>query len=185
MENMLFLRYMTRKDIPLLLSCLCLIAISGGCIRNEFMLEAELPEKVNYTYTLSYYASDSRGGVELTAALDVRNGSGKLKGFTRNPALGWIFYGNSPLPAAIFYAGRGDKIRISGDDGSPLGWSIGGNRINDELTEWRLANRKLIAEARDSFSKDLSGEKARLKLNAAIAAFVKSHPESADRKSVV
>ncbi len=167
-----------RKLLIFIFSILTIITCES-CLRNEFDMEAKLDEKVNHTYNISYYASDRRGGLEIVTALDVRGGEGKLKGMTRNPTLGLISYGNSSLPAAIFFAERGDKIVFPGDDPSPEEWNISGNKINELLSEWRLTNKELIAKVRDNVSD--SGEKSRSvrkKLNKKIAEFVRTNPES-------
>ena len=163
-----------------LLGMLMLWGFLSGCIRNEFQVEAEMAKDISHTYNISYYASDKHGGLEIQTALNLTSGQGSLKGVTKNPTVGWIFYGNSPLPAAIFYAERGDKVAISGDDISPLKWVIKGNKINEQLTEWRLANAAQITRMRDSYaSPDAAASMdAARQLNKRIAEFVRKNPDS-------
>lgn len=156
-----------------------LILTGGGCMRNQFELEVSLPENISYTYKITYYANDKKGGVDIEAAIDVQSGVGKMTGLTRRPSLGWIFYGNSPLPAAVFYAERGERIKMTGEERSPVGWKIEGNKINELLTGWRLENKDLLNKVLDTFyNRYDKSEEVNGKLNSAISKFVRSHPDS-------
>lgn len=147
----------------------------GSCVKNEFVMEFRLPESVNSTYRLSYYASDPRGGLQVESAVAVAAGKADVTGITRYPTLVTVNHGSSNLPAAIFYAERGDKITITGTDADPIGWTIAGNRPSELLTAWRLDNRKTIEEARRSAATDTT---ARRSLNALVEKFVKDNPDS-------
>ena len=159
-----------------LMMLLCLLCLwLAGCVKNQFEVSFSLPESVNSTYKLSYYASDPRGGLQVETAIAVAAGKGMATGITRFPTLVTISRGNADIPAAIFYAERGDKIKISGEGADPVDWKIEGNKTTASLSEWRLANKDLITAA-ISASGDSASLRARRKLNAAVAAFVKSDP---------
>ena len=160
-----------------LLAASVMLLLLSGCVKNEFSLIFSLPESVNSTYRLAYYASDARGGIEVESAVAVAAGKGEMTGITRNPTLVFISTGHSDIPSAIFYAERGDKINISGPDADPLGWTIGSNKVNSQLTEWRLKNSDLIKRARLS-ERDASDPSPRKALNKAVAAFITANADS-------
>ena len=131
------------------LICICMAAIIlSGCIKNEFKMIFTLPESVNSTYRIAYYASNSKGGINIESAVAVAAGKAEMRGVTRNPVLVNIYSGSADIPAAVFYAERGDEIRISGNGADPLEWDISGNEINSELSAWRLKNSKAIGAAK-------------------------------------
>lgn len=165
------------KGVILTLAILLLSSILTSCVKNEFMMRIELPADVNSTYRLTYYASDPRGGLQIETAVAVAQGKAEIKGVTRYPTLVVINTGTSAIPAAIFYAERGDEIKISGPGRDPLEWSIDGNKVNKELTAWRLENRDVINDARRTYLSsdyDTYGKK----LNAKIAEYVKQNAGS-------
>lgn len=155
-----------------------LLVFCAGCRKNEFSLEAALPPSVNHTYEVSYYANDKRGGMEIETALNIQNGVGAVHAVTRNPSVGWIFYHNSPVPAAVFFAERGDKIEIKGESESPYTWRVGGNKVNDLLTEWRLANKTLLEQQGENYRLGREDKSAAGKVNKAVADFIDKNPES-------
>ena len=156
------------------LICICMAAIIlSGCIKNEFKMIFTLPESVNSTYRIAYYASNSKGGINIESAVAVAAGKAEMRGVTRNPVLVNIYSGSADIPAAVFYAERGDEIRISGNGADPLEWDISGNEINSELSAWRLKNSKAIGAAKGGAPTD-----ARKKLNGIISQYVKDNPES-------
>lgn len=154
------------------------VFLAGGCVKNEFNLIFELPDKVNTTYKIAYYASDPRGGLEVETAVAVAQGKGELKCITRNPSALWLFSGQQTLPMIVIYAERGDKIRIIGEGPNPYEWEVkGGSKVNDLLTEWRLKNKQLLQDLVTNVGLDDS-EKYRKKMNASVAEFVEQHPDS-------
>lgn len=165
-----------RKFFPGLIF-IALSLMAGGCLKNEFHVTFQLPEDVNSTYRLSYYASDSRGGLQIETAVAIASGKGEMIGMTRKPTLCTISTGLSDIPGAIFYAERGDKIVISGKDSDPLNWNIEGNKITKALTEWRLENADLIREARN-VARGAEEREARRKLNKAVEKYVEANPDS-------
>lgn len=118
-----------------------------GCIKNRFTIEVKLADNVNKTFTTLHYASDSKKGWVLETAVQVVNGQGKAELQTRNPSIVYIFNGTN-TPVTFFYAERGDKIEITGKGQNPALWDISGNKINDQLTEWRKANSALLSKIR-------------------------------------
>lgn len=149
-----------------LLLLLFLPLVLAGCGKNEFNVEFKLNPKVSGNYRLVYYASDKRTGFMMDMVAPVDKGVNKTRCITRNPVLVYIFNVGDRRPAAAFYAERGDKVRIEGDEADPLTWKIGGNKINREWSEWRNANAALIRTG------DVKG------INAAVAKFVKANTDS-------
>lgn len=168
-------RHATRR-IPTLAILLCLCVLCS-CVKNEFKLVFKLPENVNTTYRLSYYASDARGGIQVETAIAVAAGKAEATGLTRYPTLGVIAKGGSDIPAAIFYAERGDEISFTGKNADPLDWEIGGNDVNKTLTAWRLKNADIIRKAADT-PRDAKDTAPRRKLNKAVADFIAADKDS-------
>lgn len=155
-----------RKRICFFTGFLLLAALSlmlGGCRKSEFNVDIQLDGSVNQTFPMLYYASDSEKGWNVDDVVEVHGGKGKLLGRTVKPTLVYIFCGGG-RPQAVFYAERGDKIEIHGKGAQPLSWEISGNKITEQLSEFRIANQEAIRS-----------ENAKA-LNAAVAAFVKKEP---------
>lgn len=156
----------------------CILGILGvmmtvlmsSCIKNQFTVEFSLDNDVSQTYRTLYYASDSKQGWIVEGALQVEKGAGSQVMPTRNPTIVYVFASNS-YPATFFYVERGDKIKIEGKSSNPADWTISGNKINEELSAWRLQNR-------DIFEKTLSGRnsKAQEQLNRAVSKYAEANP---------
>lgn len=136
----------------------------GGCVKNEFDIRFNLPGDVSGSYRVVYYARDKRGGVTIETGIGLAQGKGELKGMTRLPVMIFLFEGNAPVPAAVFYAERGDKLTVSGDDKNPYKWSCKGNKLTEQLSDWRLAHAEVLAR------RDV------VQINKAVAEEVESHP---------
>lgn len=147
--------------IPLLL----LVALLSGCRKGEFIVDISLPKNASDTYTLLYYASDSERGMLVDMPALVQNGAAQVKCPSINPTLVYVFRSASEW-SVVFLAERGDKISITGDNPDPAYWTIGGNRINDAMTQWRVSNRNVLS-ARDSG-----------KINSAVASFVRTNADN-------
>lgn len=149
-------------NIPALLLALVLL---GSCTRNEFKVSFELSKSDQASYSLRWYASDSRQGWFVETVVPLHGGKGEAACMTRNPALVYIYQGGN-LSKTVFYAERGDKIVITGNEPAPVAWSIAGNEINEKLTEWRLANREALS----------AGDSKRI--NGAVATYVAENSSS-------
>lgn len=149
---------MPRFSILLLL----LVTLLSGCRKGEFTVDISLPKTATDTYTLLYYASDSERGMLVDMPALVQNGTARVKCPSINPTLVYVFRSTSEWSVA-FLAERGDKITITGDNPDPAYWTIGGNKVNDAMTQWRVSNRNALS-ARDSG-----------KINAAVAVYVKEN----------
>ncbi len=134
-----------------------------SCVKNEVKVTVELPKKTTDAYRLLYYASDSKKGWYAETVVPIQQGKGEAMCYTRNPAIVYVMHTGN-VPEAAFYARRGDKIKIKGENGDPFTWDIGGNEINQEWSGWRLANRKVLMD-RDNE-----------KINNAVAGFVEKNP---------
>lgn len=145
---------------------LMLPMLLAGCVKNEFNVEFKLDPKVNGNYRLVYYASDKRTGFMMDMVAMVDKGVCRTRCITRNPVIVYIYDVGHRLPAAAFYAERGDKIKIEGKDADPLNWNIDGNKINREWSKWRIANADVL---RSGNYKDI---------NAAVAKYVKANDDS-------
>lgn len=143
-----------------MLACMAIVMLLPGCMGNKFKVEFQLDDNEEGAYRMLYYASDSKKGWYVETVADIRNGKGELTGVTHNPTLVFIFRGSN-MPAAVFYAERGDKIKITGAGKNPAKWHITGNAESERLSEWRSANADVYDE----------------EMNSAVAKYIKSHPD--------
>lgn len=159
---------MTQKLTSRILTRLLLVAVASilaGCLRNEFTIEFKLPKQITQNYRIEYYAAASNGGKFVEGATSVVEGKGALRGVTRMPTIAFV-YSTGDWPLLPIYAERGQTVRIEGSDDNPRNWRVGGNKINEQTTEWRLAHASALASGRPD------------SINAAVAAFVQAHPDS-------
>lgn len=140
-----------------------LAIVMSGCHRNEFKVDFSLDEKISGNYEALYYASNPEKGLIREQVAVVNAGKGELKGVTYNPTLVYFFKGGRQ-PEAIAYAERGDRLKITGKDASPAGWSISGNPVTERLSAWRVENRSALS-AED-----------KVKINSAVGAYVRKNP---------
>lgn len=137
-----------------------------SCVKNELKVSLELPKDITDAYRLLYYASDSKKGWYTETVVTVQQGKGETLCYTKNPTIVYVMYSGN-MPEAAFYAERGGKIRITGETGDPYAWKIEGNKINEEWSEWRIANKEAL-KGRDS-----------QKINKAVAGFVNANSDKA------
>ena len=121
-----------RFSLILILTLLC------ACGKNEFKLKFSLPKDYSSNIRLVYYASDKRGGMVIEAVATIMDGKGELRSPTSNPTLLYLYAGGN-VPTVV-YVERHDEIEISGKESNAALWTIGGNRINEDLTLWRNAH---------------------------------------------
>ena len=147
--------------IPLLL-----MLVLSGCLRNQMTLTFDLAPNVNTPCRIVYYASAKKGGMLKESYAQITNGKGEMKLPQGYPAIMFLFSSSSNNPSAIIYAERGDKITVTGNGSDISSWNIGGNKVTEALTEWRLKNKGVLAGNNEE------------KLNAAVAEYVKKNPDS-------
>lgn len=136
-----------------------------ACGKNEFILDFNLAKEVTDNYNVTYYATDTKGGLTIQAVASVREGKCELKGATKLPTLVYVTARKSPYPL-ILMAEKGEKIGIEGQGKDPLEWEVEGNPINKTLTEWRLENYEVLSSNQvDS-------------VNSIVGKFVKNNPEN-------
>lgn len=145
----------------------------AGCRKSEFSVEMRLPADVGKTYTLAYYASDGSKGWMIETVVAVQKGVGKLQGATRRPTLLYVMTSGGRLPSAVAYVERGDRIEMEGSTGDPMDWKISGNKLTEQLSDWRLSNIDAIRKAKEELPESSKG------LNSAVAASVKKSPGEA------
>lgn len=148
---------------------LLLTVMLCGCVKNEFNVKFSLSSTVDRTYNVLYYASDSKKGWVIESVVSLQKGMAELRGMTRNPSLVYVF-GSGSNEMTFFYVERGDEVSITGESANPLDWTIGGDKINSRLSEWRKANKQSIMQASGS------GDQWKV-LNAAVGKYVDEHPE--------
>lgn len=129
-------------------ACCFLILILGlitaSCTKNQFKLDISLPTDVNANYRLIYYASSSKEGFIVESVAAVNAGKCRLIDPVRNPAIVFLFSQNSGTPQLFFWVEKGDDIKISGSSDDPMEWSVKGNRISEQLSDWRLENIRIL-----------------------------------------
>lgn len=136
----------------------------SSCVKNKFTIDFSLPESVNTNYTVSYYASDPRGGITVETVAPIVKGKGVLKGIARNPSL--VYIRNNAGAGIALYVERGDNVKISGQNPNPASWSVEGNTLNEQWSAWRNQNQAVL-EKKDP-----------VEINAAVARYVMENPAS-------
>lgn len=136
-----------------------------SCGKNEFSMQFELPNDITENYNVTYYATVTNGGVTVQAVASVMKGTCILTGYTKLPTIVYLTSRNSTFPM-VFYAQKGEKIVISGTDRNPLEWKVGGNKINEELSSWRMDNLEMLkGDNTDS-------------INSSVSLFIEKNPEN-------
>lgn len=157
---------MTRL-LKYLLVCSLLLTFVAGCTKNELTLAGTLSGGAGKNMLVLYRASDKEKDfmVENPVVLD-SEGSFTLKVLTRYPTVMWIFATNSGELLMPVYGERGDELRLTGKYNEPWAWKVEGNDVMEEYCAWAAANINAVKSDNPA------------KLNAAVAAFVKEHPDS-------
>lgn len=153
-----------KRIFPASLLLLLALALSS-CLSNDFSVTVEVKGTQTSSYSFEYYASTSKGGRFVQGAFPLSGGKGEIKGATRNPTV-VSMRGMNAAGLLVFYVERGDNIRITGEGGDVSFWSVDGNDINRELSEWRRANRPALTNQPGA------------SVNDAVAKFVESHRNS-------
>lgn len=115
----------------------------SSCLKNEVDVDVKLPSSITDAYRLLYYASDQSKGWYIDAAIAVEKGLGSTKVYTKSPTIVTIMHNGNEMEAG-FYAERGDKIVISGENADPFTWRIKGNKITEEWSDWRIENKSVL-----------------------------------------
>jgi len=117
------------------------------------------------TVTLAYYHhSDKKGKVEYVR-IPYTEGKGGVELPVGKPAV--VVLGNDRQNTVCpVYVSGGEDIKVSGPDNKPAEWIVEGDEENELMSEWRLANSRLLSHGPSR------------ELNAKIAEFAKKHPES-------
>lgn len=152
------------RYLSFLFLTVCLLL--GGCIKSEITLQFELPASSNNPVRVLYYASAKNRGLIRETAVEITQGKGELKLPTVYPSIIYLFSPSQNEPVVAFYAKRGEKIFVKGDSQNMREWSVTGNKLTDEWSEWRIANKTVLAENNPE------------KVNKAVEAYVKGHPDS-------
>jgi len=152
--------------IKILLPAVMIMALLQSCVKNEFKVEFALGPGVSTSYRLFYYASDKRTGWHMETIATVDKGKGDARCITRLPTIVYLYTLGSGRPVLVFYASRGDDVKITGTTDDPYLWEIGGNSINEGLSLWRKANADVLRKG------DAAG------INTAVAEFVVKNPDS-------
>lgn len=137
-----------------------------ACGKNEFFFEFDLSAEITENYNVTYYATDTRGGLTIQAVASVREGKCELKGLTKKPTLAYITARKSDYPLVV-YAEKGEKIIIKGDSNNPLEWQVDEGEINRILTSWRKENLSFL-------QKNMTDS-----VNIAVKEFVENNPGNA------
>lgn len=151
---------------------MALLLLCGSCSRGKFTVELKLPQQVNENFSILYYDEDPWDDYLEDKVLVVHQGECTLECPTQEPTLVYVFQG-AIEPALMFYAERGDKIEITGDSSHPISWTVGGNKINRDMSLWRQQNRDIL------MARDIS------KVNAAVAMYVRQNPDNPAAKLIL
>lgn len=153
-----------RVLLACVLMCLCL-----SCRRKEFDVEFEMDSGADGAYSCVYYASDAVKGRITEGVVELRQGRGSFHAVTVLPTL-FTIMDRGGGTGLVAYAGRGDRLKVTGSSADPLQWKVTGNSISETLSNWRVSNAAVIRRA-------MSGAEAAVKaLNDAVGAFVIANP---------
>lgn len=139
---------------------MCLLA---SCTKPQFSLVVTLPASVSESYNMMYYASEKKKGWITETVIPVQDGKATLQGAVYHPSLVWVGRGGSKTFLIAFYVERGDKIEITGTEADPLTWTITGNGINKQWSEWRKKNLSTLRSGKSE------------NINAAVAKYVEKN----------
>lgn len=145
---------------------LLLLILLSGCVKNEVTLTFELTGGVNMPCRILYYASVKNRGMIRETVVDIRGGKGEIKLPERYPSLVYLFAPSQQTPAAILYIRRGDKIKITGSGDDIAEWKISGNKISEQLSDWRRKNSDLLKKNKTA------------EINKAVKEYVEKNPDS-------
>lgn len=145
---------------------LLLSVMTAGCGKNEMTLTFSLSSEVNTPCKIVYYASARNVGVMRETVAQIDAGKGVTRLPMAYPSILYLFSPSAQTPSAIIYAQKGDKITITGKNSDIADWEISGNPVTEILTRWRLENKKVV------------GGMEPVKLNEAVAKFVKANTDS-------
>lgn len=161
MKILLFLRMVSIKRYIFFLPLFLLLS----CSKSGFKFDFDLDKEISVNYNVTYYSKDEKGGATVQAVASVREGKCELEGMSLKPTLAYISTRKSSLPLVV-YVQKGNVIKITGDEESPLSWNVKGNKINDKITSWRLENKDFLEE-------NISDS-----INASIKSFVEINPDN-------
>lgn len=138
----------------------------SSCTRNEIKVSFDVDDTVNSPVRIVYYASSRSQGIVRETAVEIASGKGEIILPTRFPAIVYLFSPSKKEPALAFYAERGDKIRVTGNNPDVGKWEVSGNKITDAWSEWRNENDAVLAK---------NDTKA---VNKAVTKYVEDHPDN-------
>ena len=146
------------------LTVVCLLF--SGCIKNELTISFDLSKDVSNTCRILYYASGKNTGFFKETVAQITAGKGEAKLPDRYPTLIYLYSGIQKRPAAVIFAGRGDKIVVKGGGSDADKWEITGNKTTEALSKWRIANIEIL-------KRDDTG-----KINRAVEDYIAENPNS-------
>ncbi|MDE7403319.1 MAG: hypothetical protein K2M87_07910 [Muribaculaceae bacterium] len=158
-----------RANIAGLVAALLMLIGVSSCSKPQFYVEFSVQDSGNPVCVLAYYASDKKQGWNVEQASSLLDGKAFVECATVNPTLVWIEISKGSMPPILVYAERGDKISISGTGSNPSTWNAKGNKITEQISQWRIGNQSALKAA-------ISGKTEAL--NQAVAKFAKANPDN-------
>lgn len=164
----IFINFVGMKRLRGIVACMMLgiLIFLTGCSANEWEVEFDLPASLTSNYRIVYYASSPKEGFMVETAAAVNAGKCQMKCPAKNPCVVFLFTPGAISPSAIFWAEKGDKIKISGNNPDPATWEIEGNKLTKQITHWRLENLDALRSVDP------------MQINTAVAKTVKANPDS-------
>lgn len=151
---------------PLIVPLLTALVLCTACTKNELTLSGTLRDGASHSLLIVYRAADKEKSylveedMKLTSA-----GEFTLTAQTRYPTVIWIFSETGDMMMPI-YAERGDELTLSGTYGEPYTWTVKGNEVMEQYSEWLHANEGPLR----------SGSVP--SINKAVSQYVSKHPDS-------
>lgn len=138
-----------------------------SCGKNEFTLSGNLSDSRDKTLRVIYRAADKqRSFIEDNPVPLESDGAFSMKGIAVFPTVLWVTDMQTGELMMPIYAERGDELTLSGKYSEPWSWTVKGNKVMEQYSEWTKANAPVLK----------SGDSD--KINAAVAGYVSENPDS-------
>lgn len=157
-----------RMKLRYMLAAMMAAVMLSGCVRNEFTVTFTFAKNPGFTPTakLVYYSADKKKGWMTEQTATGMGDGNRVTGITRLPTVVYVYSETGSTPMAILWAERGDKLSVNAAPKERNGlWSATGNDVTEAVNAWRVAHGNIIRA------------RASKEVNAAIAGYVRAHPE--------
>ena len=135
-----------------------------NCTKKRCELKFEMEKCHPVTLDATYYAYSDKNSAVVSFPIPLTEGKWEGTLPVDKPTV-VILYKDAIDIAAIFYAGKGDALSVTGDCSDPFSWNVTGNDESEEIALWRKENKKALASHDPKI------------INAAIRKLSRKHPD--------